>query len=466
MRVITGDECGIIKECIPELDENNAVRRVNDGETVARKHGCVDLCWVGEQPDESFASLSLGSVCSVWERTNGDNADDDGTTKSFGKYRRRSQIVNIFEETNNNKPAALHPSTNPLGLFAVEAIRLCACNAAGKVSIIDTSNERVVQTFDSIKLTDQDDTQKALLTSCAASTAQEQHAVRLAVGGQERDITLWDLATGKEAWKAKNARPDPQTLLQQQVWPTSIAFIGDNILAVGSAHKELRLYDIRQQRRPIALTPKGMWEHRVTALRPLPNDKNTLVIGDSAGYLQSMDVRNLKQITGRYVGPAGSIRAIMAHSREARLAVVGLDRMLRIYDSSSRKQLHCMYLRQRLNSVLFGQAPSHVHTGQDASTDAAVSTQDDSNWDQDDQVEDYVDSDNDDDEAPKLKEDEDMDENVSQSESEDGEDSGSDDKDDSESRTEASDSGDESESDDEEEDDGDEKRKPSKRMKT
>lgn len=460
MRVITGDECGIVKECLPELlDEKKAVRRINSGETVARKHGCVDLCWVDQQQqqDAAFASLSMSGVCSVWERLASDGSSSLKET-SFGKYRKRCQIANIFQNTEGH----LHPSTNPIGIFALQQDnRLAACNAAGRVSILNTAKDEVVHTFDTFKLTDQDDTKQALVTSCTVHAAEN----RVAVGGQERDVMIWDLATGKESWKAKNARPDPQTLLQQQVWPTCISFIDSNIVAVGSAHCEVRLYDIRQQRRPIALTPKGMWEHRITAICPLSkesnNKSNTLVIGDSAGFLQSMDWRNnLKQITGRFMGPAGSIRKVVSHPTESRIAVVGLDRMLRIYDCNTRKQLQCMYMRQRLNCVLFGLDSSNDQaSGQDGTTKEG-----DGEWDQDDQIEDYVNSD---DEAPKLEDDEDTQGNNSKSESEQEDGEGGDNQFDEHGAV-ASDSesdSDSSASDGRDGSDDDAKRKPTKRPK-
>jgi ribosome biogenesis protein NSA1 len=371
MRVICGDECGILKECLPELEEKKATSRVNAAQTAGRRKGCMDMCWMSQDDDKSFASLSMDGTCTVWERSVTES-------KAFGKYRKRSEIVNLFDSE------AVHPSTKPLGLFRINKTdRVCAGNAAGSLSIVDTGKDKVVHSFQTVQSTDQTEQDSALLTTMTVSSEEE----RVAVGGQERDVTVWDLTTGKELWKAKNAKPDAQTLLQQQVWPTAISFVEPNMLAVGSAHCEVRLYDIRLQRRPVALTPKGMWEHRITALCPLPN--KTLVTGDSAGFLQTMDWRNMQQTTGRFVGPGGSIRQVVSHPTASRLAVVGLDRMLRIYDSSTRKQLHCLYLRQRLNCVLF------CHDEVEQQDDSAT-LEDEGEWDQDDQndrVVDYVDSD-------------------------------------------------------------------------
>jgi WD40 repeat protein len=380
MRLITGDECGLLKETLPEQGEATGVHKLNTDQLMARKHGIVDLCWVEHDQDKSFAALSINNVCSIWERT---FDEDDDESNTFGKYRKRNEISNIFD----HQTSSLHPSNEPIGLHKMKGDFMCAINAAGKVTVLNTSKEEgIVKSFQSTKATDQDAGHKPIVTACAVHVDDN----RLATGGNEKDLTLWDLSTGKETWKAKNAKPDPQTLLQQQVWPTSIAFLESNVVAVGSAHSEIRLYDIRQQRRPIALTPKGMWEHRITSLCLLPNS-NQLVAGDSAGFLKAMDWREgLNQIVGRFVGPAGSIRAIEVHPEQTRLAVVGLDRMLRVYDYSTRKQLHCIYLRQRLNCVLVGQELSAEGETQDNDQNVFGNGDD---LGQGDQVEDYVDSD-------------------------------------------------------------------------
>jgi ribosome biogenesis protein NSA1 len=63
--------------------------------------------------------------------------------------------------------------------------------------------------------------------------------------------------------------------------------------------------------------------------------------------------------------------------------------MLRIYDTTKRKQLDCIYLKQRLNCVLFGSDD----TWEIGEADKVTGTEGDYDIDQDDVVEDYVDSD-------------------------------------------------------------------------
>lgn len=65
-----------------------------------------------------------------------------------------------------------------------------------------------------------------------------------------------------------------------------------------------------------------------------------------------VDLRNLRMI-GVYKGATGSIRDLAVHSTGKYLATVGLDRIMRVYDVATRQQLHRVYLRQRLNCVLF-----------------------------------------------------------------------------------------------------------------
>ena len=438
MRLITGDECGFLKECIPELSRSNTkeesspppgvpvpVSSDNQGclrvspsdndpgrRRRRRRTGIVDLAWVDSNHDTAFASLRMDGVVQVWERSS-------HTDRDYGRYHDRTvgpwTNRNIFapDPTRDVEPT-IRPWTKPLSLFALgdsktKSDRLCACNALGDVVVMNCNDDN----------DNDDDEQSAILGrfSTVATSQQEQHNKfgnayitatgldrrhhRVAVGGQERETTLWDLETSKQVWKAKNLSADPQTLLPPQVWPSAISFleqtdpsIGSNIMAVGSAHCEVRIYDVRQdtiQRRPISYTPNSLLEHRVTTLCLV--DTFHVVVGDSTGDLHTLDLRTLgkqkKDTTistwGRYVGPVGSIRGLVQHASLPTLATVGLDRMLRLYDTQSRKQLYCMYLRQRLNCVLFGEETSWLDSDHARNVDGDI--------DEEDKVSDYEDSD-------------------------------------------------------------------------
>jgi hypothetical protein len=155
-----------------------------------------------------------------------------------------------------------------------------------------------------------------------------------------------------------------------------------------------------------------------------------LAVADSIGDVHLLDVR--KMSTGRYlggrssgrgeetglgrlVGPGGSIRSMVVHpTRTNVLACVGLDRKLWTWDLASRngkrKPMDCVYLKQRLNCVLFCDDGGYgdATDGKDDDDDDAARHDNDGTGDsgtgrikrerdlEDDAVEDYVDSDDDD----------------------------------------------------------------------
>ena len=357
MRCITGDECGLIKECTPSLLPKNGVTTTKEGirrlealENASRRRGVVGLAWT--EPDAQFASLHMNGVIELWN--------------CHSSYQRTLRIPNVFAG-DDEKPS------RPLGLgrFGHQNRNfLCACNGRGRVVVLSPDEELpehpIVSSFSVFDKKQED----VLVTAMAVNGS------RVAVGGKDRDVVLCDLHTTKQVWKAKNLPPNPQTLLQPQVWPTAICFLQNNIVAAGSAHRQVRVYDVRtDQRRPIAVTPDNRIQHRVTSLCPL--DANQLAVADAAGFVLALELRKM-DLAGRFVGPVGSVRQLVR--QETRMAVVGLDRMLRIYDTTTRKQLHCFYLKQRLNCVLVRGEEMHRAEERDA-------------LDLEDVVGDYVDSD-------------------------------------------------------------------------
>ena len=84
----------------------------------------------------------------------------------------------------------------------------------------------------------------------------------------------------------------------------------------------------------------------------MARDDSVLYTGDTTGRVSRVDLRTLR-LSGTYKGNTGSVRDIAIHPTLPRLATVGLDRIMRVFDSESRQQLHRVYLRQQLNVVLF-----------------------------------------------------------------------------------------------------------------
>jgi ribosome biogenesis protein NSA1 len=239
-------------------------------------------------------------------------------------------------------------------------------------------------------------------------------------------MRVLDLETGKLQWKAKNLPPDPQTLLQQPMWTTTIQFIhtptnylpsSDRaptyLAATGTAYKQVQIYDIRASsptHRPVLYTPENLLPHRITTLCQL-RDGNTLAVGDAIGDCHLLDMRKMhsgKQYSskfkhakediglGRLVGPGGSIRQLCMHPTLPYLACVGLDRKLWTWDVNRGKMIDCIYLRQRLNCCLFCDDESWDNANGNDNEDGMVKYNEGVNDDDmEDEVEDYVDSEDD-----------------------------------------------------------------------
>mmetsp|Transcript_18356 Transcript_18356/g.42339 ORF Transcript_18356/g.42339 Transcript_18356/m.42339 type:complete len:501 (+) Transcript_18356:122-1624(+) len=430
MRFISGDECGLLKEVIPELgrkkkDPNALIQpysamidvtkegicRIDPKESQKRERGIIDMIWINEghenKDDEenssSFGVLRRNGSVDVW-------TSNIEKQKSFGRYTLNlSTPKSIFGTKDCARPLGL-------GYFNKEH-RLCAGDVLGNIAVLNCQENKceVVQTYNSytankIGKTISYTPGKFQNVQVATAIAFDTNHARAAIGGREREVCLTDISTGKLVFKTKNMPPDSQTLLQQPVWPTAIKFLNDdsNVMAVGTAYKQVRLYDVRETsktRRPTSLTPEGLLEYRVTCLCQI--DDNELAVGDASGDIFAIDLRRLgRKSKGsanrdlpRFPGPAGSVRQLEKHPTLPRMTAVGLDRMLRVYDTNTRKQLDCVYLKQRLNSVLV-----HRNYNWDSSEDASVVSNDDAymddvEFDQDDVVEDYVNSDDSDDDS-------------------------------------------------------------------
>ena len=408
--------------------------RVNPHEPMARRNAVVGLTWTIPEVRQ-WAALRVDGTVQVWEGS-GDDDDDEPSSGSSAvaspvaidwvwrfpaSFRRRR----LREKSNEEDPTGARGSSSTskaIGIHSLSAPshnRLVACDAAGTIAVInpfveDDSNH-VVTKFDTLassgaKQQQQSSQQQGENAHTTTAFAVQPTTGVAAVGAKDREIVLWDLETGQRQWKAKNLPPDPQTLLQPRVWPTAACFLSTchtNLLAVGSAYHQVRIYDVRApQRRPVRYTleDNDYLPHRVTALCRL-ND-HEFAVGDAGGYIQSLDLRllatgaNVKRhtaspVVGRFVGPAGSVRQLVAFSSLSnsnntsnRLACVGLDRTLRVYDTTTRRSLRTVYLKQRLNCLLVAEEDDD---DDDNDEDAAV-LEDDEMMDQQDKVRDYVDT--------------------------------------------------------------------------
>jgi ribosome biogenesis protein NSA1 len=413
MRLLSGDECGLIKEIIPEIGRpekkdigptnvianqvtvDKGIHRINPSTQQSRSRGVLAMTWMEKKGQ--FSALLANSSIEVWEGSYRDSV------KKPGSYKLSQTMDSIWDSKDESQPVKALGYSKGL---------LCACNSQGNISIVDPNKTCVVSTYSAYSSSKQGNeityTKGRNHNSHMASAMASSHDGKIAIGGREREIVTLDISNGNQIWKAKNLPPDPQTLLQQPVWSTALTFLSNDLLLSGTAYKQVRLYDMRSNtRRPVSFTPDGLLEHRVTTL--CGYDENKYIVGDAAGYMSEIDMRfsmgkkSMKStmITAipRFVGPAGSIRQIIRHPTKSLIACVGLDRMLRTYHAQTRRQLDCVYLKQRLNCALFcdddewSSSKGNEETG----------TNDDQDLDVEDDVQDYVESDEESSDVPSDK---------------------------------------------------------------
>ncbi len=173
--------------------------------------------------------------------------------------------------------------------------------------------------------------------------------------------------------------------LRVPVWVTSLAqLVAPSTLVCTSAHRHIRLYDVRAKRRPVQ---SSLLEGHSLTTVAVTSSGNEFVVGDGMGCLRVIDLKTLKPKL-RLLGPAGSIRSLVCHEEQPFVASAGLDRYARVHNISTGDLVSSIYLKQRLNCVLFCQGdivlnPSST-TKQDDDSDSSISWQDGNEYNMDD----------------------------------------------------------------------------------
>lgn len=174
---------------------------------------------------------------------------------------------------------------------------------------------------------------------------------RMAFGGEEFDLQVYDACTREKLFAARNV-PVDTLRMRVPVWIKDMTFLDADTIATATAHKQVRLYDIKvESRRPVMDVSLGDYAFTVIESDPLSNGRY-VVAGNGAGAVFQMDTRMNLRLVGKYKGAAGSVRHITFHPTLPYMATCGLDRHARVYNSDSKVLLHKIYLKSKLNGVL------------------------------------------------------------------------------------------------------------------
>lgn len=352
MRIITADEMGLVKVVRIESGECLAVSA--GGQTRAR--AVQTMC---HQQSHNFDTSggAASSISSQREYGSIHLARTAGVVETW-------DISDTKQEGSSGNACALKlrrsvkcPAT-PVALYCISPVehgnssgRMLTCNAGGEVQIHSLGPQSSCNKSDAPKL--KHFSIKTPISAAIAVGASQIGGASLAAGGRENDLKTWDVETAQCTWTAKNV-PHDTLGLRQPIWISSLQPLvpGEGLqrIVAGTAYRQVRLYDTRAHKRPINSLDLEH-EHGVTTMAVAPDGKE-VVIADTAGYVRMLDIRKMRWGRG-YIGAAGSVRSIAFHPTLPRVACVGLDRMARIYDVKSGQLKFQIYLKQRLNAVLF-----------------------------------------------------------------------------------------------------------------
>jgi ribosome biogenesis protein NSA1 len=199
---------------------------------------------------------------------------------------------------------------------------------------------------------------------------------KLGYGGKENELQVFDIASEKVEWKAKNV-PNNFLDLRLPVWVTDLQFLrnsNDRKIAICTAYGQVRLYDVRAQRRPVlsaVVTDKSEQIRlddgtRLTCLS-LSHDQTWAAVGDAQGELRKVDLKT-GNVFGKFKHISGSIRGAAFHPSPLcnYIAAAGLDRHVRVYDAKKMSCISTIYAKQKLNCLLFDPQPPTQSASEEA----------------------------------------------------------------------------------------------------
>lgn len=324
MRVIVGDETGLLKSI--ELEKNE--QRVISSRKVlqARARGVQRMCWYEDENEDANCRENV-----VIGRANG---IVESYYASHGKDKSAEREANWSFET--GAAAGKCAGLDMLQRYG----SVVRCSDAGDVVVKNSLSKGNPATFN-------------VGGDIERMRVEPSQQTAIAVGGKERDLAIWSLEKQEVLFRAKNVSHDKLDM-RVPVWVKDFRFLSQgnsngHRVVVGTGYHHVRLYDTNTKRRPVQQVEFG--EYPINALCVSP-DETRVFIADTTGNLDILDLRTLKHM-GRCTGPVGAIRDIACHPTLPYVAAVGLDRMVHVFDINTRKYQHTVYAKQRLNTVLF-----------------------------------------------------------------------------------------------------------------
>jgi hypothetical protein len=367
MHIITGDETGFLK--LVNVTNRNYIKY---GNYQSRDYGISDVMYIKEK--KMILSLKINSTIDMYSINQSINNDVDvdcdervditsSSSIFINNYNNliyRKCIDNIIIEKpkafqniiSNNKRSNVIVVYNTIGEIATYRI-----NGNNNNTNYDNNDAYCIDNISNFNISNN------------IEVSDTCHSGEMLFGGKENDAKIYNIETQQMIWNALNVSQD-KLHLRVPVWITAIAFqqpyINNNIFYTGTAYKHIRMYDTKSSQRPVVSIDIG-GDYRISSICPsinssIKDDNDTdssryLYVADTSGGLSLWDMRQQRRLHVMK-SAAGSIRRMVTSDNGEYLACVGLDRFLRVYDTTTNAITDAVYLKNRLNCCIFAEIGS------------------------------------------------------------------------------------------------------------
>lgn len=173
----------------------------------------------------------------------------------------------------------------------------------------------------------------------------------VAVGGKERlnNLKIFDLEAQKQIFSSKNV-PHDNLQLEVPVWDSDMSFFNNSAdsIATCSRYGYIRLYDFRQQRRPV----QNYVDKAEQAFNSMAERNGTIFVSTTTGGLYAFDTKNMKVPLHTYKGAVGSITSIAVDETGKFLFSASLDRYVRVHNVDRTNLLYQCYVKSKATRIL------------------------------------------------------------------------------------------------------------------
>uniref|UniRef100_A0A6T2BWM3 Guanine nucleotide-binding protein subunit beta-like protein n=1 Tax=Eutreptiella gymnastica TaxID=73025 RepID=A0A6T2BWM3_9EUGL len=251
--------------------------------------------------------------------------------------------------------------------------RICVPTRGGLMSDVSHGQERILSmsedgTLEILKLEDPDgpDRRKITVPAPIENCAYQQGVI--AFGGRHNDLKLFNLAVERVSWRAQNV--DNNFLnMRQPIYVAATCFWRPdtpNMIAVGTGHGHLRVYDLRGPKKPVIDTKVTEYgDCRPTCIAKHHKFfESEVMLGDTMGNIYCVETRKCAKrvVTSGKLRPSstGSIRAMALHPQQPCIASAGLGRKVLVHDIRERALITKAYGKHKMTAVLFSKEPAFI----------------------------------------------------------------------------------------------------------